>query len=461
MKLSRRRFLKLLGLAGGATLAAPLAGCVQTQAPGPTAAPAKPAAAEPAATAAATTGAPAAVSKVSEVAIGVAYPLSGALGPIGVDAKAIIELAVDMINNPGPLAASGWLLSEGKGLPNLGGAKIRAIITDHQGDPARGAGETERLITQEKVAAIYGMYQSAVTATASQVAERLQVPFLAPEASSPALTARNFKWFFRTGPHDYMFSEAMFEFLKDLEKSRGIKVQTVATTYEDTDFGTSSAKAQRELAEKNGYKVVADIQYRAGATSMTTEVQKLKAANPDVWLPTGYVADAGLLVRTAKELDFNPKIVLAQDAGWVDAAFISQVGKQAEGYSSRGVFSPEFMTKVPALQTLSDLLKQKVGHDLTDNPSRQFLGFIVLADAINRAGSTDPEKIRQALVATDVKPSQIPLPWKGVKFDGTGQNTLGSPIMYQLQGGRYWTVWPEQAKAKEFVYPIPPWSQRS
>jgi branched-chain amino acid transport system substrate-binding protein len=132
-------------------------------------------------------------SRISEVVIGAAYPLSGPSSPAGLDAKAALELAVDTINTAGPLAGSKLLLSDGKGLPNLGGAKARAIITDHQGDPAKGQGEAERLVTQEKVAALFGMYQSAVTLTASQVAERLGVPYFTAESSSPTLSAQGFK----------------------------------------------------------------------------------------------------------------------------------------------------------------------------------------------------------------------------------------------------------------------------
>src|SRR5262249_50622132 len=159
--------------------------------------------------------------------------------------------------------------------------------------------------TQEKVHALFGAYFSSVTGTASQVAERLGVPFLNAESSSPALTARDFKWFFRTSPHDGHFSQAMFDFLRDLEKKRGVKFHSVALLHEDTQFGSDSAKVQEEMARKAGYEVAVRIQYRAQTTSLDAEVQKLKAANADVLLPSSYTSDAVLFVKTARNLDYN------------------------------------------------------------------------------------------------------------------------------------------------------------
>jgi branched-chain amino acid transport system substrate-binding protein len=97
--------------------------------------------------------------------------------------------------------------------------------------------EAERLITQEKVVAIMGCYNSAVTATASQAAERYGIPFLNDSSTSPGLTDRGFKWFFRTTPHDDMFSENFFIFLNDLKKKKKIAVGSIALLYENTLFG--------------------------------------------------------------------------------------------------------------------------------------------------------------------------------------------------------------------------------
>jgi len=109
--------------------------------------------------------------------------------------------------------------------------------------------QAERLITQEKVAAIIGAYFSNVTATASQVAERYGVPFLNPESSSATLTQRGFKWFFRTTPHDDLFVHNFFDFLKAVETKKGIKPKRIALMNENTLWGTETTKLEDKLGK--------------------------------------------------------------------------------------------------------------------------------------------------------------------------------------------------------------------
>ena len=100
------------------------------------------------------------------------YPLSGGLAKVGSDIKSAIELAVEIVNDDVDIA---FPLGKGKGLPHLGGAKVRVVFADHTSAPEKGLSEAERLVTQEKVVALIGAYNSNVTATASQAAERLGV----------------------------------------------------------------------------------------------------------------------------------------------------------------------------------------------------------------------------------------------------------------------------------------------
>jgi branched-chain amino acid transport system substrate-binding protein len=393
-----------------------------------------------------------------EVVIGVLYPLSGPTAQAGVDARAAAELAVELVNGRHDLDLP---LARTEGLPGLGGARIRLVVVDHQGKPELGQAEAERLITQEKAVALYGAYHSSVSATASQVCERYGVPYLSGESSSPSLHRRGLKWFFRTSPHDEHFSLAMFDFLREFQAKRGLRLPSVGIIHEDTLFGADSAKVQEELAAKQGYQVAAKLAYRARSTSLVAEVQRLKAANPAVLLPTSYTSDAILIMRTARELDYNPPMILAQDAGFIESDFVNAIGKDAEGVMSRSVFSLDLAAKRPAVGRVNELYRRKQGKDLNDNTSRAFTGMLVLAEAINRAGSTDPEAIRKALLATDLKPEQTIMPWKGVRFDpATGQNELGTPLITQWRGGALRVVWPFDLAAADVLYPLPKWSER-
>ncbi|OGP89966.1 MAG: amino acid ABC transporter substrate-binding protein [Deltaproteobacteria bacterium RBG_16_48_10] len=391
-----------------------------------------------------------------EVVLGAIYPMTGPTALGGEVAKFAIETAVDIINNKHDLDVP---LARTEGLPRLGGAKVRVIILDHQGSPEKGLSAAEKLI-QDKVAAIMGTYYSSVAAVVSQLCERSQIPFISLEASSPTLHRRGFKWFFRPGPHDELFSNAMFEFMNDLQKKKGLKLQKIALLHEDTLFGTDSANAQTKFAQEFGYTIVADVKYRAKATSMVSEVQKLKSASPDVLLGTSYTSDAILILKTMKELNYMPKILIGQNAGWSDPEFIREMGKDAEGIASRNVFAIDLTEKKPSIKAVNELYRKRANRDLTDNTARELMGTLVMADAINRAGSTDPEAIRKALVETDIKPEQIIMPWKGIKFGPDGQNIYANPIMTQWHRGDMVTVWPFEMAKINFIYPIRPWSEK-
>jgi branched-chain amino acid transport system substrate-binding protein len=390
----------------------------------------------------------------NEVRIGVLYPLTGPVAKGGNDVLNAAKTALDIVNNKHDLDL---LLARTEGLPNLGGAKVRFIVADHQGKPEIGRAEAERLITSEKVHALYGAYHSSVTAAASNVAERLQIPYLTGESSSPKLHTRGFKWFFRAGPHDGHYTKTMFDFMRDYAKKTGIKIETVAIMHEDTQFGVDSARVQVELAEAAGLKVLLKMPYRSKTTSMIAEVQKLKAANADVYLPTSYTSDALLFMRTAKELNYQPKLFIAQNAGYSDNSFIEQMGKGANGIISRSPFSTDMVSKFPVLKAVNTIYrKYSGGHDIYE-PIRSFVGAWILMEAINRAGSTDPMKIRQALRDTDLPATDIPMPWQGVKFGPDGQNNLVSTVLIQVHDGVYESIYPFNVAAREVTYPFPTW----
>jgi branched-chain amino acid transport system substrate-binding protein len=392
----------------------------------------------------------AARAQAPEVAIGIIYPLSGASAQIGVDAQKSFETALDIINKDFDFDLP---LARGEGLPGLGGAKIRLVFADHQADPQKGRAEAERLITQEKVCAIIGTYQSAVAVTVSQTCERYQIPFISADNSSPSLHRRGLKFYFRAAPHDEMFSAAMFDFF-DAMKKKGTKIDTLSLFHEDTIFGTDSGNAQLKLANERGYKVVADIKYRSNSPSLSAEVQQLKAGNADVLMPSSYTTDGILLIKTMAELGYKPSSIVAQDAGFSEKALYDAVGDKLEGVISRGSFSLDLAAKRPMVGKINAMFKERSGKDLNDFSSRQFMSLIVMAEAINRAKSTDGDKIREALTATDIPGENTIMPWKRVKFDEMGQNNDADPVLLQYVGGKFVTIFPPQAAVAEALWPM-------
>jgi branched-chain amino acid transport system substrate-binding protein len=456
-RLNRRTFLKAaLGVAGTTLLAA----CAQTApAPTPTTAakPAAPAAtAAPAAptTAAAATAAPA-VAAPKEIKIGVLLPLSGGSASTGLDLKYANELAAEIVNGKYDLNMP---LAKTEGLPNLGGAKVTLVYADHQGTPEKGQSEAERLVTQEKVIALFGCYQSNVTQTASQAAERLGIPFLNAESSSPGLTDRGLKFFFRTGPTDATFGKNLFDMLDDIQKQKNIKLKTIGIVNENTLYGTDANKLTKQYAQERGYQVVADIAYPANTSEVTSEVQRVKAANPDVLFQVSYTSDAILFMKTYKQLDVNPQGILAYGAGFVDPEFRKVLGKDSEDVITRAAWSPDLAQKKPLAKTIADMFKSKYNQGMTENSARDFTGMITLLDAINRAKSTDPQAIVAALKATDIPGDQLIMSWPGVKFDDKGQNMYAQGINMQVIGGEYYTVWPFNVASKQIIWPRPHWA---
>src|SRR5262245_24079052 len=387
------------------------------------------------------------------VKIGAVYPLSGNAASAGNFSKAAIELAVDIVNNVHP-ELKDLPLGEGEGLPGLKGAKISVVFADNQGTPAAGQNQTLRLITEEKVHALIGAYQSGITVTASAMAERYGIPFLTPESVAANLTERGFKWFFRSTPVAGDFARAYSAFLKE-RKAAGMKIDSVAVVNENTEYGNSVASVIREVFAKDGLNIALVIPYSANTTDVQPQVLQMKEKNPDAVIFISYTSDAILYAKTMKDLDWKPSIMIADNAGFNDPSFVSTSGALVEGLVNRSSFAVGKPGSVSAV--VNELYKKKTGNDLDDPSARAMQGMLIMAEAINRAGSTEPAKIQAALRATDLKANQVVAAYNGVKFDEKGQNVLAWSLITQLQGGKYVPVWPKDKATGELHLPYKGW----
>ena len=387
------------------------------------------------------------------VKVGAIYPLSGNAASAGNYSKAAIELAVEIVNNDHP-ELKDLPLAAGSGLPGLGGAKIDVVFADNQGTPAAGQNQALRLITEEKVVALIGAYQSGITVTTSAMAERHGIPFVNPESVAANLTERGFKWFFRATPVAGDFARAYSDFLKE-QKAAGQKVSSIAVVNENTEYGNSVASVIREVFAKEGHNVTQVIPYSANTTDVQPQVLQLKEKNPDVVIFISYTSDAILYAKTMKDLNWKPAIMIADNAGFNDPSFVSTSGALVEGLVNRSSFAPGKPGTLSAL--VNDIYKKKTNVDLDDASARAMQGMLILADAINRAGSTDATKIQAALRATDLKANQVVTGYNGVKFDEKGQNILASSLITQMQGGKYMPVWPKDKAIAELKLPYKGW----
>jgi branched-chain amino acid transport system substrate-binding protein len=389
------------------------------------------------------------------VKIGVIYPLTGNAAPAGNSAKDAVELGVEIVNNAYP-QLKGLPLAETAGLPNLGGAKIELVSADHQGNPSVGQNQTLRLISQDKVVAMLGAYHSSVALTATAAAERQGIPFLVADSVALNITQRGFKWTFRVGPIAPDFAKAYTTFLTELKKS-GKKIDSIAIVNENTDYGTSVAASVAEAAKAANIPIAAQVPYNANSTDVSAQVLQLKDRKPDAVIFISYTADTILYFKTMKNLDYLPPIIIGDDAGFSDPTFIPNVGDIAQGAVNRSAWDTGKPGSVSFI--INEMFKKKYGRDLDDTSARWMQGFLVLAEAINRAGSTAPDKIQAALKATDLKTDQLMIGYRGVKFDETGQNTLSATYLIQLHGKEYKSVWPEDRATAKFEYPMKGWRQ--
>ena len=390
----------------------------------------------------------------SSVKIGAIYPLSGVAATAGLNGKAAIEVAADIINNAHPELGD-LPLAKNAGLAGLGGTKVDVVFADNQGTPAAGQNQAVRLITEEKVVALNGAYQSGITLTASAAAERYGIPFLSGDSVATILTERGFKWFFRTTPIATDFAHIYVQFLKDM-KAKGMKTDKIAVVHENTEYGTSVASVVTSIFKENGLAVTQDIPYSANSTDVQSQVLQLKDHQPDVVIFVSYTADSILYAKTMRSLDYKPPLVIGDDSGFSDPSFVQTVGKIVQGVFNRSswdIGAPNSTT-----WRVNEMFKKKTGYDLDDTSARIMQGFMVLVDAIDRAKSTEPAKIQAALKATDLKPNQLIMGYNGVKFDEKGQNMLAAGLVIQLKdGANYVSVWPKDKATSEPVLPYKGW----
>ncbi len=403
-----------------------------------------------------------------EIKIGVLYPLSGSLANIGRDLQRAAEFTEDLVNNKHP--EIDMMLTKWGGIPSLGGAKLKLVFADHRGEPDRGADLAKGLIQDEKVAGLMGAYNSSVTKTVSAVAERYGIPLINDSSTSPDLTKRGFKWFWRTTPHDDYFNKDLFEFLKGLTegKVKGVKaipkdqVKSLAYACENSEWGASVAKSLEGFSKEYGFNIIKGILYDAKAPDLTSEAQTLMAAKPDCMLFASYLSDSILMIRTLKGMKAAPRFFWGQDAGFEMADFTKTLGADTNGVLTRTVFIAKIAKVKKIAGQVNEVYKTKYGDDLTGATGRSIVGVQTWAYVLNKAGSTDPKAIQKACNEITIPGNELVMPWEGVKFDSTGQNVLGRGLIGQYQATREGKidleiVYPFDLATANMIYPFPGW----
>jgi branched-chain amino acid transport system substrate-binding protein len=372
-----------------------------------------------------------------EILIGHIHPLSGALGFDGQELKKGMMLAVKEINDAG-------------GIKSLDGAKLKLLDADSEGKPELAVSAVERF-SREGVVAVMGAYQSAVTLVATQQAEKLQVPFVVTVAVADEVTARGFKYTFRVQPSAEQMASQTVKYVSEIAKATGQTVKTIAYLHDDTAFGSSLAGHVKKYAANYGMEVIIDVPYSPRAADVSTEVGKIKAAGADVVMDTGYFGDGVRVLKTMRDVKLKSKgIIGCGNGAFSHPKFVEELGNLTENVMDGNYCANP---RSPLTKKAFANYKAAYGTDMGPSTVFSYQPVYVLADALERAKSTNREAVREALSKTDLK-DHI-LPQGPIVFGPDGQNKNAQAAMMQILGGKIVTVWPEQYAEGKYIFPQP------
>ena len=354
------------------------------------------------------------------VNIGGLYPVTGSFAQIGQGCVNAAKLAVEMVNAAG-------------GIKSLGGAKLNLIVSDVQSDTTVTRTETDRLISGYKLSAIHGAFASALTLIASEVAERAKMPLLTGSSSDQLNNNRRYTF--------TPFSRASQFALAQLQMSKLLgDTPKVAVIFENTAFGTSTSTGLREQAPGEGVEIVMFEPYSAGLTDAGPLINKVKASGANMLFPVSYLNDLILIIRAIRQTGLKIAIN-GGSGGFVIPDFYKNVGGVAEGLLGVAHWNHDVNADA---QKVNEVYKKRFGEFLFEYAGGVVAQTFMIADALERAASPDPQKVRDALATLDVSSGYAAMgPGGKVKFGPTGKNVYAHPVGVQWQHGDLATVFPK------------------
>jgi len=387
---------------------------------------------------------------LGEVRIGALFPTSGSDAAAGMDALRGAQLAVQVLDGAHPEIR----------LPGLTVGRAVLDPADTSGDPQAGAAAVDRLVGTDHVAALTGALQAGVTAAASQRAEQLGVPMVAGSASDASLTERSLRWFWRVGPSDRTYVQTAFDWLHaaHVERPRDRPIARVVVVHTDDQAGKDGATLVEKLAPAD-VQVTEDVQIPTDGSDLTPQVLRLDGYGPDAVIALAPAAVAIALVRTMARAGFTPPALLGLGDGFTDPLFTSGLGPLADYVAAQTAWSPEIARRNPVAAAVAAAFRQEFGRDMTADSARDFEATMTAGMAIQAAGSTDPVRVRAALTAMDG--TATIMPWRGVRFDATGQNALASGVIEQIVTAQYHVVYPAAVASTGLVWPMPGFAGRA
>jgi branched-chain amino acid transport system substrate-binding protein len=372
------------------------------------------------------------------IKVGAAVSFTGGFASGGLESKFGYEQAVADINKEGGV----FVKEFNKQIP------LELIIEDDESNSTKCVARLEKMHSVDKVVAYLGPYGSTLCAAAAGIAEKNKVPILAVSFSLLAPHQQGYKYLFSPFVKTDTGLEAIFATIDTLSKAQ--RPSKVAVFAEKTDWGEELLRLAPDSAKKRGYAVVADKSYAVGTKDYSSLIIAAKSANAEIVIGVPTPPDGIALMRQIKELDYNPKVVIFWRAAGTPLwpANLKQDGEYV-GYCSNW----DHNFKYPGCAELVTAYKAKHNKLPAVTVGVTYSCVQILADAIKRARTLDPNKIRDAVAAADMNTVQGP-----VKFRADGVGITPVAIM-QWQKGVSQVIYHEMFTTSPLLL-MPKWSER-
>lgn len=373
------------------------------------------------------------------IKIGAVIPLSkAAFAQVGEEQRRGFLMALEEVNNAGGLL----------------GKKVELIIEDDTGEPSVGIAGMEKLISRDKVVALLGGYSSTITFAQLNAIQRYE-PLVAWIGASSTKVEHEFgpkPWFFHYHPWDYHRQSTVVEFLASIKPAP----TTIAIAYEDGIYGQTSRDYAVKYLKDKGFQVVFDERFKSGSADFTPMLTKVKATNPDIFYWVAYAGDTTLIMKQAKEINFNPKLFLSVAINFP---------QYKDSLKATGDYVAGVDVWIPGMrlqETVTWMEKYKKAYpDRTPEywTPLAYSNFMTVAEAIRKAGTTQKDKVIEALKKTDYASPVGRITFKKSEEGGLNQS-MDELIITQWQNGISHVVFPASKATAQLMYPTPEWGKR-
>jgi branched-chain amino acid transport system substrate-binding protein len=383
--------------------------------------------------------------------VGVVHPITGPLAEPGQACRLGAQMAADAINAAG-------------GIKALGGAKLELLLGDTQTKPDVGRAEAERVVNQG-AQMLMGSFDSGSTAAMVPVAQQRRIPFLVDIAAADPITAnvaksvkegqQKVQYVYRNFPTGSSFGRRAVQYFTEIFKEAGVSPKRVVLMYCNDLFGQSQARGFQAAhkAANPSWEIVDVIPWPEPPQDLSTEVSRAKAAKPDVIAPITRPASAQLLLPEIRKQRVEMMgIVGPGSPGLYEAGQLAVLKEDLE-YILTSVPWANF--KNPKTNAVAEEYKKRSGGRTFDtNSGYSYDAMFLIADILERAKSTDPDAIVEAMKKTNYSAGLMQYGGP-VVFNELGDNPNAIPTMIQILGGKPVAVWPREAAVQKFVFPRP------